>query len=298
MANINTGGANFIPTIWSARFLQALEDAYVYVARSNRNYEGEVRAAGDKVQIPSFTLNPTVRDYVVDRDIAAAEVAQGESQVLEIDQQKYFHLYVDDVDAAQAKPELMNESMRNAGIAVAQTLDDWARGLYNSALTTDNIQTDNRLKAAIDDAHIANVIDLGLKMDEAKIPTQGRWIAVHPQFMARLSKFFLDKGNAAPFTPATNDEVVRNGFVGRLAGFELYITNRVQGTTGNSATWTMIAGQGNEAFTYASQLTEVESYRPEKRFGDAVKGLYVYGGKIVLPARVFALRIKKDSATS
>src|SRR3982750_1849031 len=92
----------FIPTVWAARLLVALEKALIYGQTnvSNRDYEGEIQAAGNTVKIGAIG-DVTIGDYTKDTDIADPEVLTDDDQSLLIDQQKYFHFYVDSVDRAQ-----------------------------------------------------------------------------------------------------------------------------------------------------------------------------------------------------
>ena len=92
----------FIPTVWAARLLTALEHALVYGQRevANRDYEGEIREAGNTVKIASIG-DVSIGDYVKDTDIADPEVLTDDEQTLLIDQAKYFNFYVDSVDRAQ-----------------------------------------------------------------------------------------------------------------------------------------------------------------------------------------------------
>ena len=90
--------SNFVPEIWSARFLSRLDDSLVWGSVANSLYEGEIAQAGDTVKIPTPTTTVTVSDYTIDTDIASPTLTSGTTQDLTIDQQKYFHFYVDDID--------------------------------------------------------------------------------------------------------------------------------------------------------------------------------------------------------
>ena len=216
------------------------------------------------------------------------------AQDLVIDQQKYFHIYVDDVDAVQSRPELMSEAMRLTAVKVAQTVDTFNQGLYTAAFNSTRQVIDPTDGDAVTDGHTEALIELKQKMSEAKLPEGGRWLIVPPAMIARLEKYLLAQGSNSAFTPASSDEALRNGFAGRILGFDLYVTNVVNETGAADATkFNCIASQGAEALTFAQQITEIESYRPEKRFGDAVKGLYVYGAKIVKPNFVWNFQIDK-----
>ena len=94
----------FIPTVWAARLLVALRKALVYgqAGVANRDYEGEIRKAGNTVKIASIG-DVTVDNYTTNTDIADPEVLTDEEQTLLIDQAKYFNFYVDSVDAHECQ---------------------------------------------------------------------------------------------------------------------------------------------------------------------------------------------------
>ena len=99
--------ANFIPTIWSARLLAHLDKAHVYAALVNRDYEGEIKNYGDTVKINQIG-DVTIKDYTKGKDIDDPEELSGDQNTLTIDQAKYFNFSIDDVDAAQVNPKLMD----------------------------------------------------------------------------------------------------------------------------------------------------------------------------------------------
>ena len=292
--------SNFVPEIWSARFLSRLDDSLVWGRTTNSLYEGEISAAGDTVKIPTPTTTVTVSDYTIDTDIADPTLTSGTTQDLDIDQQKYYHFYVDDIDRAQAKPAIMDDAMGRAARAMAETVDtkikDLIHATYNSARQA-TIITQKPSDANWGTNTIKGLAKLKRIMTTAKLPLDNRWLVVDEDFQEGLDIHFgAGTGSAAAvFLPATSEQAVRNGFVGKLLGFDLYVGNSARlpaGAVGNKRAY---AGQGTEAVTLARQIVKSEAYRPEKRFGEAVKGLVVYGAKVTLPARLFSLEYKSST---
>ena len=291
--------ADFIPQIWAARFLSKLRNNLVWGSVMNSNYEGEIRSAGDTVKIPSSSTNITVRDYTESTDINDPEEANGTTQDLLIDKQKYFHFYVDDIHAVQSRPDLMDDAMREAAYQMANQMDNDYRttvvGGYNASR---NVAVSSDIAQDAFDIEVLKAFSMiGLMMDEINLPSAGRWAIVGPKLIKRLTDRFAISGNSSGiFVPATSEEALRNGFRGRLLGFELRATNKVDTVTIASKKhdryW---FGSGTEANTRAMQIGEMEAYRPEKRFGDAVKGLNVYGSKQTLPARLFTLSMRTQA---
>lgn len=106
------------------------------------------------------------------------------------------------------------------------------------------------------------------------MPEDGRWLVIPPWFKTKLllaKALVTDNGAAA--------DAFTNGKVGRVGGFDLYESNNV---SNDGTTYYIMAGT-KKAISFAAQVNKVEAYRPEASFSDAVKGLYVYGAKVVYP---------------
>lgn len=264
---------NFIPSIWSANVHSALEDNLVAVRVSNRSYEGEIRNAGDRVKINMFS-DPTIASYTKDTTAITPENLSATQRELIVDQAKYFAFEVDDIDAAQANMNLVAEPLRRAGYLLADTADEYLLGLYAQAGLAQNTS------AAPVDLVSTNIeeeiLSIGEKFNEAGIQMNGRFLIVAPWV---ISKMVL----AGLTTKTSNDALWANGFVDRILGFNVYMSQNV---SKNSASWDItrnIAGIEGESFGYAEQIVKVEAYRPEASFSDAVKGLHLYGGKVMRP---------------
>lgn len=266
---------NFIPEIWSSQLLVNLKNDLVYASPqvANRNYEGEVSAFGDTVRINSIGA-VSVGDYVKNVNHTAAETLNDNQQVLVIDQAKMFNFQIDDVDAAQQNPRLMSAAMREASFALANVSDTFMSAMLNAAVPAGNTVTAFTMGTNYNLMYEA-FVDLGVKLDANNCPVAGRYAVVSPAILGGLRK---DARFASFGTPA-NRSLIANGAVGRIADFDILVSNQAPGT---AAAPVVLAGH-SWATTYADQVAEVRAYRPELRFADAVKGLHVYGGKVVRP---------------
>ena len=123
-------------------------------------------------------------------------------------------------------------------------------------------------------------------LDKANVPTTGRWLVIPPEMVALIlqdDRFVKTGGTMA-------EDTLANGWVARAAGFDIYESNNCNSaTSSNTTTYTITAGDEG-ACTYAEQISDTEAYRPEKRFADAVKGLHLYGAKVVDPKRLAGLK--------
>ena len=282
---------NFIPQIWSARLLENLNKTHVFVGLCNRNYEGEIKGYGDQVKINSIG-RVTIGDYSKNTDINAPETLTDTQRILQINQGKYFNFQIDDVDKAQQNPKVMDEAMKEASYALADISDQYIASFYTEAVSENCIGSDSSAETftAATDAY-NTLVKLGVKLDEANVTKSGRWVVVPAWYHALLllDNRFVQAGTS------TADNVLRNGEVGRAAGFAIYVSNNVAvtGDTG-SEKYKVMAGY-EQTISFAEQIVEVEAYRPEKRFSDAVKGLHVYGAKVVRPDTLAVLTVSRPT---
>ena len=268
----------FIPTVWAARLLTALDKALVYGQRDicNRDYEGVIREAGNTVKIASIG-DVTIDDYTKDTDIADPESLTDEETTLVIDQAKYFNFYVDSVDRAQQNVNVLDEAMRRSAWKLRDHADTFIASTLEGAVPGGNkIGSVATPKVPTKDDAYEYLVDLGVLLDEASVPTDGRFVVVPAWFHGLLLKDdrFVRSGTMP------GERRLQNGEVGEAAGFAILKSNNVPNTAG--AKYKIMAGHPM-ACSYVEQIVDVQTYKPEKRFGDAVKGLHVYGAKVVRP---------------
>lgn len=268
---------NFIPTIWSARLLHALDKALVYGQSmvSNRDYEGQIQQAGDSVKINSIG-DVTVKTYTKNTEIDNPETLVDSSQMLNITESKYFNFAVDNVDKAQMKISVMDEAMRRAGYKLRDVADYFIAAKHTLVPTANLLGDDTTPIVPTATTAYEKLVDLSILLDEASVPSEQRFCVVSPWFYGLLLKDdrFVKAGTSK------TDEVLRNGQVGEAAGMMILKSNNVPNTVGTK--YKIIAGHPM-AHSYAEQIVKVKAYEVEKGFADGVKGLHVYGSKLVRP---------------
>jgi len=274
---------NFIPVLWSARLLNTLNNAHVFANVVNTDYEGEISAQGDQVKINSIG-EVTISDYTKNSNLSDPEALDAVQTILEIDQAKSFNFQVDDIDAAQQKPKVMDSAMQEAGWGLANEADKLIAGFYTSAHA--EVEKDKIVDDEPENTYEV-LAEAAEKLDEKNVPREGRWVVVPPFFNAGmvLAGLMETAGSAsAEFEKA-------NGYLTRLLGFDIWVSNNL--TVSGGYTYGMAGSR--KAISYAEQILDIEAYRPEKRFANAVKGLHVYGAKVVYPNALVGLKLKRDS---
>jgi hypothetical protein len=253
---------NFIPEVWAAGVTQSFIANQVVIPTLNNAFTGEV-TAGNKVHIINATT-PTISDYSATRTITAEALADTEV-VLDIDQEKAFSVNVDDVDRVQASSEFA-PWVDSAGRALAEDAETYVltqmlAGASDANSGSVEIDTADEAKAAIR--------AIRKEMANNKVPAAGRYIVVNPD-MADLLIQGLDDVSVAG-----NDSELRNGVIGRLYGFTVVESPLF------SADTPAAIGYHEAMFAYVSQIQSLESLRNPTKFADIVRGLNVYGGKVL-----------------
>ena len=276
---------NFIPELWSARLLNALDKSHVFANVVNRDYEGDIKKMGDTVHINTIGA-VTIGTYTQNTDFTSGpETLATTDQTLTIDQAKYFNFQVDDIDAAQAAGDIMDKAMTRAAYGLADASDKYIAGILAGAADASNTVSTSAVALTSSNVY-ENVVKMRTILDKANVPTAGRWLVIPPEMYALIlldDRFVKTGGEMA-------EGILRTGLVAQAAGFDIYLSNNcVSANVSDKVTYT-ITGGVDAAATYAEQIVSTEAYRPEKRFADAVKGLHVYGAKVVDKAQIACLK--------
>lgn len=297
---------NFIPEVWSADLMTQLQNEHVFANRFNRDYEGEITAWGDTVHIGQIGA-VTVRTYT-GADIADPEDISGNDRKLTIDQANYVNFRVKDIDKAQSKYNLMQAAMGDATYRFADKVDVYLASKCAAAASTgvsiikpdpdnpDAVITETVRAAEFGTASSPVVITpenawtslvaLAGAMDKLKIPRKDRWVVLPIDYLTTLA---MDQRYSG-YGTAMAERILANGVVdGDIAGFSVSVSPNV---AVNASGVYHAPAATTKAGTYAEQIVEIEPYRQEKNFSDAIKGLHVFGAEIVRPDLMTIMNIK------
>lgn len=267
---------NFIPEVWSKKLGMLLDNSGVMMSCVNRNYEGEIKNAGDTVHIRSFG-DVTVKNY---SGSIAYDDLTSPLQQLTIDQKKYFAFKVDDISKAQSNIDIMNGYIERAKIAIDLAKDLSFLGKYADVPAANQISGASLTK----DTVYAKFVDVAKALKNANATANGQkpWIVINPTIEALVIQ-------APEFIQASQlgEKTLTDGSIGKMAGLNIKVCTNLSAVSGTTY---CLAGT-NDAITYASQVVEIESLRLQDSFDTAVRGLYVYGSKTVLPEALAYLAV-------
>lgn len=272
--------ATFIPEIWSKLLLASLKKSLVYAQMGvvNRDYEGEIAEQGDTVTINSIS-RPTIGTYVKGTTTIVPEQLTSAQRKLIVDQSKYFAFEVDDIDARQAAGSVLPEAIRESAYGLRDVADTYVASLYTGVASANDLGTIAVVTGTPTDAYDDVLVPLKVALDDASVPLEDRWCVIPPWFHGRLLRD--DRFVRADASGTTKG--LRNGQAGDAAGFRILVSQNTPNPVGDDNV--VMAGYPG-AISYAEQINKVEAFRPEDSFSDAVKGLHLYGAKLVRPSGI------------
>jgi hypothetical protein len=273
--------ANFKKQVWSSKIQHQLETITSLKDHCDFQFEGEVKQA-ERIKILGV-VRPTIRTYVPGTALVR-EGANDNAQYMDIDQFRYFDFEVDDVEKAQSQKGLIEALSKEATLGLSEEADAYVASLVvadktnlNSAASTD----------------ISTVTDGGISLIEGGFATlYGNNCKPSDTFHLEITPEWYTILRPEIITLDTNNsEIIKKGYVGKYGNALISIENML-GTWNDGTRDTKLAMlRTNKAIAFAGQIDKVEAYRPHDAFSDAIKGLYVFGSKIVRPEQIYLFPI-------
>ena len=273
-----SGENHFIPEVFSKK-LQAKFYAQTMLSEVTTNeYEGEISGLGNKVNIRTVPA-VSVADY--SGTISYSDVTSSTIE-LDINKAKSYAFKVDDILREQADIDFMNEAANDAAqnMKIAIEQDVFANVAAGSSLTDINATPANITASTV----LGHILDAGQQLDENNIPEDGRFMIINPAVATVLKQSELRQA----YLTGDNVSPLRNGFIGTVDRFNMYVSNNLSTTSGVTSG---LYGHP-KAVAYASQMTNTETVRLESSFGDGVRGLSVYGYKVILPTAIGEFKLQ------
>ncbi|MBO5967843.1 MAG: hypothetical protein J6S14_05020 [Clostridia bacterium] len=271
---------NFQQTIWSKSILRSLDKITSLRNHCDFQYEKESKNAKE-VKILSVN-RPTIRTYVPGTPLVR-ESAADSSQLMQIDQYKYFNFEVEDIVKAQSVAGLMEALTDEAAKGLALEGDKYVASVIKEAADGGEIAVSASEITLTKSNAVENVEDGFTKLYENDCQVSDTF------YLEVAPKVFTTYRQQLTELSTNNPEILKKGAVGKINNAYVCIENCLP--TSDTAYYNVL--RTNKAIAFAEQIEKVEKYRPEDAFTDAVKGLYVFGAKIVRPAEIYVMKTKK-----
>lgn len=296
----STSSSGFIPQIWSGKLVVKYYDATCFGEIASTDYEGEISKMGDTVEIRT-TPSITIRDYKIGQSLNYEQPSNPKVE-LDINLGKYFAFGVDDVDKYQADIELMDDWSTDAGEQMKVAINTDMLGTIYSDVDANNAGATAGRKSssfnlgatgspvALTKVNILDyIVDLGSVLDEQNVPNTGRWLVMPAWACGLIKKSDLKDSSLS----GDGQSIIRNGRIGIVDRFMIYMDNNVATTTDGAYTvYNIIAGH-KSGLTFAAQMTNMETLPNPNSFGQLVRGLHVYGYKVIEGAYLAHLYARK-----
>lgn len=279
MAVANTV-TEFQQTLWSASILRSLETITSLRSHCNFQYEKESKNAKE-VKILSVN-RPTIRKYVPGTALER-ESAKDSSQLLQLNQYHYFNVEVEDIVKAQSIPGLMETLTDEAGKGLALEGDRYVAKVIKDEVDAGTVSASSSVitltnKNAIESIEegFATLYEHNCKVNDTfYLEVAPRVFTTYRQQLTELS--------------TNNPEILKKGAVGKINNAYVCIENCL--AEGDDCYYNIL--RTDRAVAFAEQIEKVEHYRPEDAFTSAVKGLYVFGAKVVRPEEIYVIKTSK-----
>lgn len=261
---------NFIPEIWSASILSNFHNRGVLVDLANREYEAEL-THGQTIHIPGI-VDVEIKDYKANGRTTTPDVISDTGVDLTIDQEKNFDFIVDDIDRAQSK-----YTMDAYTESAAYGLVDDAEEFLTAQLVTGGTAVAGAGEIGSYKEAYGAIMKVRRALNDAHVPMGGRKLVIN----SAMEEILLSEdGKLTAADTSGSSAGFREATIGRLLGFDVVVNQYATEAKPQAI------GLLPSALAYVSQIRETEALRAEKKFADRLRGLHVYGGKVIRPSAV------------
>ena len=272
--------AVFKPTIWSTKIQNALDMLTGLRTHCDYEFEKDLVKMGNKLKIPG-SVAPTIGTYVPGTDITIENV-DGNDQELVIDQFKYFARYFDNVDKAQSIPGVLENDAKESAKYLHWEGDKYVASVMKAEIEKNNSTVKKSTAFTPTKANVVEKVEEGLvALYENNVNPKED---LYGEFSPRMYSF-LRQSLTEVLT--NNVDLAKKGAVGKYNNIMVCIENLLPLTDDSATRYNII--RTSKAVAFAGQIDTVKAVEKEKGFGDIVKGLYVYGAKVVRPEQMYAL---------
>mgnify|MGYP000000365941 FL=1 len=266
---------NFKPTFWSKYCQTELKKDLVLANWCDYKYDGEVKG-GARLKIVGAS-RPTIQTYKPGKDLEIEKLGDN-AQYLDIDQFKAFAFEVDDVDRAQSQEGYLETEFDEAKTALAEDADAYVGTMAKDALVS---MTSNSIDISAEASPLTSIDNAMIKLYKNNVSSKAELAAdLNAEHLtlirSKLASLFTD-----------NVEYIKRGAVGKYNNCYLRMSNNLY----NDKTDDYEMVRTKKAIAFANGVEKVEKCRPSKRFSDVIKGLHVYGAKLVRPKELYVIKV-------
>ncbi len=258
------------------------ERAAIATKNSHTAYSGKIKKKGDTVRILGL-VDPTVTEYT--GEDLNFEKAKMTDDKLVITQSKYVGTYIPDTDTEQSEFDIVREISNKGGKMIAQVQDQYVYSEIASQIGAGQVVD----ASGTTSANILSLLtEMGTKLYEGDVPTDEELVLeVSPAMFGKITL-------AGILYQTDNKDLFKQGYMGQYGKMKIYLTNNL--AKDNSADCCIL--RTKKAFAFAQTIQKMEIVNTENNFGKKVKGLSLYGGRIIRPAEIVVAKFTPGTETA
>ena len=260
-----------IPEIWSARLLFKLRERMVY-----RPLCWDVSPDlpdGDELHLGFLTGTTTVGTYTRNQDLPDPQLLTVAEVKPDVSEYEYTQIYVDDLDRVQSRPNQVDAASARAADDMMVSMQAYLRPFFNTDTNKIDIPATNKdfdtaaKRLVLEDAFI----DQAIRLDHMNVPAEGRFAVVDTRVKKIIMKLFRDRNLSLD----SEMNARRNGYLTNLWGWNILVD---AGADTEAVPKIRMGVRGNGVY-WIQQVSQSESLRHPKRFGDIMRQLVAYGAE-------------------
>jgi len=283
------GMRDAIPVIFAATLLQELKNELVFGKIAYKKHSGEIKERGDRVKLKGYG-KVTTDDYKPgDPTWDAAhpnginyETPEAAAIFLDIDQAKDYGIKLHDISELQSDPAARQHYGEEAAFSLLADVDKYIAAMYDQSALGTHVLKHTAMTTTLITSYIGELWtalkDVNVNKKWCVIPP---WVALKLQLAGIVHADDL-KGE------------LKNGFLGRVLQFDMFMSNNTQALTPVTAGYkrNIVMAGSYQSVAFADQMTEAETLRSQGYFADLVRGLHVWGARVVKPKELFYLDLE------
>lgn len=278
-----------IPVIFAATLLEELKNELVFGKIAYKKHSGEIKEKGDRIKLKGYG-GVTIDDYapgdptwdathttgITYQDVQAA------AMFLDIDHAKDYGIKLHDITELQSDPAARQHYAKEAAYGLVEQVDLFLAGLYTQSAKGTHVLKHSAITTALITSYIG---ELWTALKGVNI--KKKWIAIPPWVSLKLLL-------AGILHADDLKGELKNGFIGNVLQFDMYMSNNCPALTPATTGYkrNIITAGSYQAIAFCDQMTEAESLRSQGYFADLVRGLHVWGGRVVKPKELFYLDLE------
>ena len=284
-----------IPVIFAATLLEELKNKLVFGKIAFKKHSGEIKEKGDRIKLKGYG-GVTINDYnpgdptwdAAHPNGITYEEPEAAAMFLDVDHAKDYGIKLHDITELQSDPAAREHYAKEAGYGLEQEVDKYIAGLYTQSAFGSYVLKHTGMTTALITSYIG---ELGLRLKHVNV--DDKWIAFPPWVSLKLQLAGIVKAEDLKGE-------LKNGFIGKILHFDMYESNNcvelAPVTSGHRRN--IIMAGSYQSIAFVDQMTESESLRSQGYFADLIRGLHVWGARVVKPKELFYLDLEEAPETT